>query len=576
MIKNRYENLKSIKPFYAPYKLKIVLFSVFAFASGAFALTYPYVSSEIILNLTSKNFSEMTKFCIILLSFIIANSVIYFMSDFFYARVTNGLFFDLRKSVISKMMSLRLSVIYDKGSGYFLERLNEDTKELSNNRLDIIKQFIHLVVNLGFVSYIVVLNWQIGLIFFAGIILLIVLEHLRVSKLLANKKLGKRAGEKVKVAENEIIKGVKEIKGLNAKESLLTRHSNVNGKYVKIKYNREIYDKRMQKIIDVAKAVLDFALLVIAGLYLIPKGKIELLAVLVIYNYKGNIYDLIAGFAKIRDYHVNGELASKRLNEVIKAHDEAFDSFGDKTLDKPIEKIEFCKVAFDYDSKKPILKDISFTISKNSLVGFVGSSGSGKTTIFNLLTNFYKKKGGEILINGIPFDELSETTVRDNISLVLQDPYIFNDTLINNVKIAKPEASDEDVVNVCKLAELDDEIMLMENGYETMLGESGTNLSGGQKQRLEIARVLLKDTGVILFDEATSALDKINLNKINSLLLKLKDTKIILVIAHRLAVMRLCNEVFALDNGIIANHGTHEKLLETSTFYQSLFKKKEN
>lgn len=585
-MKNKYQNLKSLKFFYKPYRIKIALFAIFTFLSSGIALAYPFISSEIILNLTGQppkipaDYTKMIIFCAVLLSAIALNTALYFTADYLHAKITNSLLFDVRKKVISKMMDLKLSVVYDAGSGYFLERLSEDAKEVSVNRLDIYKQIIELTVSLSFIFYITALDWRIGLIFAGGIAVLIVLEYMRVSNLLKNKKLSKRAAEKVKVAENEIIKGIKEIKGLNAKEALIEKHSLASKNFTTIKYKREMYNQKMQKVIDVVKAVIDFSLLVIAAAYLLAKpgqipspGQLTVAGLLVVYNFKGNIYGLIAGFAKLKDHYVNGELAAKRINDVILAEPHKLDEFGTEELKCPVEKIEFNDVAFEYTEGKPILKDIDLTIEKNSLVGFVGKSGSGKSTIFSLLTNFFKVKSGEILINGIPLKNLNEQSLRNHIAPVLQDPYIFNDTIFNNVKFAKPDSTEEEIIKACKGALLHDEILLMDNGYQTLIGENGSNLSGGQKQRLEIARILLKNTDVLLFDEATSALDKNNLTKINSLLVKLKETKIVLVIAHRLNVMRLCDKVFVLDEGEIIAHGRHDELLETSAYYQDLFKR---
>ncbi|MCL1900841.1 MAG: ABC transporter ATP-binding protein/permease [Firmicutes bacterium] len=574
--KQKYPNLKSLRRFYSEYKSKIFGFILFTAVASGLALSFPYVSSNIILNLTEKKWGDMVIYAVVLFGLIALENFAGHLSDVYYTKTTNGLFFNFRKHLAYKIIDLRLSSIYDKGSGFYLERLNEDSREASVVFLDISKAIVTLIVNLAFIFYISVLNWVLGLIFLAGLCVIIFLEYLRVSKLLFNKKQGKRAVEKVKALESELLKGIKEVKGLNAKDAIVEKHSNVSKGHIDIKIRRERYEKRMQRIIDVTKGALDFTLLLVAGLLLLPSigiWHVEIIAVLVIYQYKGSIYELVAGLARIKNHYVNGELAAKRLNDVLKAETEDTDLFGTEELEESVEKIEFKKVVFSYNEKTPVLRDISFSVNKNTLVGFVGKSGSGKSTIFSLLTNFYKISKGQILINGKDFYSLSEKTVRNTITPVLQDPYIFNDTILNNVKFAKQGAADEDVFKACRLAMLHEEILAMKGGYDTIVGESGANLSGGQKQRLEIARVILKDPEVVLFDEATSALDKDNLLQINALMKELKKNKTVFVIAHRLGIMRECDTVFVLDQGVIIASGKHEDLMQTCDYYKDLFKR---
>jgi len=574
--KQKYPNLKSLRRFYSEYKFKIVGFILLTAVASSLALSFPYVSSKIILNLTEKKWDTMVIFAVVLFGLIALENVAGHFSDVYYTKTTNGLFFSFRKSLAYKIIDLRLSSVYDKGSGFYLERLNEDSKEASVVFLDISKAIVTLIVNLAFIFYISVLNWVLGLIFLAGLAVIIFLEYLRVSKLLFNKKQSKRAVEKVKALESELLKGIKEVKGLNAKDAIVEKHSQVSKGHIDIKIRRERYEKRMQRIIDITKGALDLTLLLVAGLFLLKSfgiWHVEILAVLVIYQYKGSIYELVAGLAKIKNHYVNGELAAKRLNDVLKAAAEETDMFGTETLEGNVESIEFKKVVFSYNEKTPVLKDISFKVQKNSLVGFVGKSGSGKSTIFSLLTNFYKISGGQILINDVDFYSLSEKAVRETITPVLQDPYIFNDTILNNVKFAKFDATNEDVFDACRAARLHDEILSMKEGYDTVVGESGANLSGGQKQRLEISRVILKGPEVVLFDEATSALDKDNLLQINALMKELKKNKTVFVIAHRLGIMRECDTVFVLDGGKIIASGKHEDLMQTCEYYKELFKR---
>ena len=569
----KYPHLKSLNTFYKPHRAKIVLFVVFTLLAGVTTLAFPFATSQIIINLTGEKYKVMAVFALILFGLIALDAAFEFIANFVNSKTTNALFLAIRREVAHKTMSMNLSAVYAKGSGFFLERLGEDCREVSGVLLNIARAVINIVVNLGFIGYIAVLNPWLGLIFGTGLVILVFLEYFRVSRMLANMKKSKRAIEKVKANETEILKGIKEIKGIGARGAIIEKHSSVSRAFVDVRYRREMFNTKMQSGIDLVKAVTDLAILLFAGLVLLPKGAVALAAVLVVYNYKGNIYGLIAGLARIKDTYVNGELAAKRINDVINAPADETDNFGGKSLASEIKTIAFRDVAFSYNEERAILKDIDFEIDKPGVYGFVGKSGSGKSTIFSLLTRFYKQTAGSITINGTDIAELDEGTMRNTITPVLQDPYMFNDTIMNNVRFARNTATNDEVIQACTLARIHDEIVAMRDGYDTVIGENGATISGGQKQRLEIARALLKDTKVMLFDEATSALDKTNLNYINDLLVELGKVKIILVIAHRLGVMRRCDKVIVLDEGKIIAVGHHDELCRTCDYYAELFKK---
>lgn len=569
----KYPNLKSLQVFYKDHRSKVALFVLFTFLSGALTLALPFVLSEILINLTGGDYDLMVNYALVLFGLVVAAAAATMAAEYFYTAASNDLFRKIRRAVAYKTMSLNLSTIYDKGSGFFLERLNEDSRESSAVTLNIYRLVINLIINLGFIGYITILNPLLGMLFGAGLALLLFLEYLRVSRLLENMKRSKRAIEKVKANEIEILKGIKEIKGLNAREPVIDKHSVVSSNFADIKYKREMYQRKMQGIIDVVKGGIDLMVILFAGLYLLPNGMIELAAVLIIYTYKGNIYGLIAGLARIKDTYVNGELAAKRINDILLAPESEVDHFGNIPLSGEIERIEFRDVQFEYTKEKKVLNGVSFRVDGSGIIGFVGKSGSGKSTIFSLLARFYNPTGGTILINDANISTLCGDDVRRGITPVLQDPYIFNDTVMNNILLARPDASSEEVIEACRAARIHDEIEAMPEGYDTVIGESGATISGGQKQRLEIARVLLKDSKVMLFDEATSALDKNNLEKINDLMIQLSKTKMILVVAHRLSIMRRCDQVVVLENGKIIAIAPHDELMVSCDYYRELFRK---
>ena len=210
-------------------------------------------------------------------------------------------------------------------------------------------------------------------------------------------------------------------------------------------------------------------------------------------------------------------------------------------------------------------------LEPNKKIAIVGKSGNGKSTLFNLLLRYFDSTSGTIKINGVNIKELSEKSLRDNISVIRQAPYLFNTSIMDNFKIVKEDVTLEEVRNVCKKAYIDDYIMSLPDKYDTLIGEGGVNLSGGQKQRIAIARTLLKDTKVILFDEATSALDNESQEYIKKTIDNLVDTHTIIIVAHRLSTIMDADQIFVIDKGKVASSGTHEELMKESSIYKKLY-----
>ena len=234
--------------------------------------------------------------------------------------------------------------------------------------------------------------------------------------------------------------------------------------------------------------------------------------------------------------------------------------------------IEFKNVTFKYDTKL-ILNDLNFKVNANETVAFVGKSGAGKTTIFNLLCKMYDNYDGTITMDGVNIKKLDKDTIRGNITIVSQNPYIFNMSIKDNLKLVKNDLTEEEMVEACKLACLDEYISSLPNKYDTVVGEGGVNLSGGEKQRLAIARAFLQKTEIILFDEASSALDNETQAKIQQAIDNLQKDYTILMIAHRLSTIKNADRILLLDGGKIKAEGTHKELLKNSKLYKSLYEK---
>ena len=291
---------------------------------------------------------------------------------------------------------------------------------------------------------------------------------------------------------------------------------------------------------------------------------------LVVYNYANslgsstNTLDQI--FELIRDFN----LSSERIKEIMDDNKFKKEKFGTKHLKKVKGNFEFENVSFGYNDKL-ILKDLSFKIKENETVAFVGKSGAGKTTIFNLLCKMYDINEGTITIDGININDLDKDSIRGNITIISQNPYIFNMSIKDNLRLVKKDLTDKEMIKACEIACLDEFINELPDKYETIIGEGGVNLSGGQKQRLAIARALVQKTEIILFDEATSALDNITQEKITNALNNMKNEYTILIIAHRLSTIQNADRILYIEDGKIQKEGTHKYLLKNCKEYKELY-----
>lgn len=238
---------------------------------------------------------------------------------------------------------------------------------------------------------------------------------------------------------------------------------------------------------------------------------------------------------------------------------------GDIALDR--YDIEFRNVDFGYDSRK-ILKNVSFKIPEKTSTAIIGPSGSGKTTICSLLARFYDPQSGAITLGGHNLKEFTCDSLLSNISMVFQNVYLFNDTVRANICFGKPSASEEEMIAAAKKACCHDFIMELPNGYDTVIGEGGGTLSGGEKQRISIARAILKDAPVIILDEATASIDPENEHLIQAAITELTKGKTIITIAHRLATVRNADQILVVEDGQIAEAGTHEELLKRGGLYK--------
>jgi len=382
-------------------------------------------------------------------------------------------------------------------------------------------------------------------------------------------KIFRKENEKVSGFVGELVRGVRDIKMLSAEKSFVKELDGKLKHLNQTRYSMGQVNRNYSFLTGFLRDFFDFTTICLL-IYFIYTKDLTIALALVLHNYQSRITYVVNSFSFLLEGIKDFNLSTSRIFEVIKGKDFKKEKFGTKHLDTVKGNFEFKKVYFSYNTEE-VLKDLSFKVKANSTVAFVGKSGAGKTTIFNLLCKMYDIDSGKILIDGEDITTLDKESIRDNITIISQNPYIFNVSIRDNLRLVKENITDEEMKEACRLACLDEFIEVLPDGYDTIVGEGGISLSGGQRQRLAIARALVQKTRIILFDEATSALDNVTQTKIKQAIDNLQGEYTILIIAHRLSTIINSDRILFLDDGEIKAEGTHEELLKGCKEYKKLY-----
>lgn len=412
---------------------------------------------------------------------------------------------------------------------------------------------------LGFAYY----EWQVSVVIFAGILtyLFVVNYQMKISRSEAPKR--QLAQTKLTESAIEFIQGISVIKAFGMGEKDERVKKDIDGSCVN---NINLSEKSIPSSIGAGLTIQLFEIMIISyAFFMWNSGEI---------SPQKAINLLIMSFVIFQSVSQAGSILSMigLLDSSLKDISSMENAEEIKVL-SPIQniksnEIEFKNVSFSY-GKGEVLKGISVALKPNTLTAIIGPSGSGKTTFCKLIPRFYDVSEGEILIGGAKITNISTEELMKNISMVFQNVYLFEDTIMNNIRLAKPNASDEDVISAAKKARCHDFIKSLQKGYETKIGEAGSTLSGGEKQRIAIARAILKDAPIVILDEFTSALDVENERHILQAIDNLVQNKTVIMIAHRLETVRKADNIIVLDKGEIAQEGTHNELITQDGIYKS-------
>ncbi len=515
----------------------------------------------------------------------------WWVNYFLYFKYSNIIWKEIAKDLTKRSFELSTSTFSDNNSGVFIQRIMNDPNDVLNHLSMIVEVLAETLTGFVIIFYIISLNWLIGILYIIVLIIAFIIEIYRKRIGKRNRLKTKKVNDKTYSLVTEIVKSEKDIKALGLESKLYETSNESFEKYQQQRCKTDVVDLHIWNSRNLLLETFGILVLLL-GIYMMEQNTLTIAAYILLYSYKDNLYGLVWNIGAIFKSVTDLSVSNQRM---FSMYDEKYypaEKFGDKTLEKANGKIEFKNVEYAYTEvkennddeeftrkrkpvehikKDPIFKDLSFTIDPNTTVAFVGKSGSGKSTILSLITKFMEVDGGKVLIDDKNINDLTKQTLRDNISLINQFPYIFDMSIKENLLLVKKDATDDELWDVLKRASFDEDVKAMPKGLNTKVGETGVKLSGGQRQRLAIARALLKQTKIILFDESTSSLDNFAQSHIQQSIENMKGQHTIVIVAHRLSTIKNVDKIYFLDNGKIVDSGTFEELFNNNKQFQNMF-----
>lgn len=568
------KNIKELKPvinLLKEEKKKFILFCLVLLIIESTSIFTGYLNGAAVESITKLNLKASINYLLIYFVYSLTfNGILYIFASNGLVKLESKLTRKIGYEAYYKALNLPAYAYEKMSSGEIINRITSDSDVLSftfRKLIEAVGSIISTVILLFYIFYNSVI---IGLEIIILMIILFVIMHYFNPKIKEAHSKRKKEQDKFSSLVNESIRGVREIKTLGIRKNLLSEMKDIIEMLYKKSVDEINYDIKFNISTKIIRVIMEVGVFITCS-FLLYKGNISLTFFIAMTYYVYRYMYLIDSLTDLNQTYQRVLVALGRINEIIlnkKFNDE---KYGDIKLDDVKGIIEFKNVTFNYPKEQNVLNGLNLKVVPNKKIAIVGKSGQGKSTLFNLLTRVFDVNKGKITLDGIDIKDLDEETLRKNISIIRQEPFIFNRTILDNFKVLNKKIKLEDVRKYCKMAYLDDYIMSLPKNYKTLLGEGGVNLSGGQKQRLSIARTLAKESKVILFDEATSALDNNSQEYIKETIDNLVKDHTVIIVAHRLSTIIDADEIYVVNEGKIVGKGKHDELLKTNKIYKKLY-----
>lgn len=490
-----------------------------------------------------------------------------FMSNYLAHKAAWYLVGDLRTRTYDKMERLHLGYFHDKQTGDLMSRVVNDTRDFELLYAHIIPDMItNFVTFAGVLTVLLLINWKLALITCFPIPLILISGVVFAKKVrpffrISQKKMGELNG---KLQDN--LSGVHEIQSFGRETYETEQVNEKNFDHIKAMLHALKVSAVFHPSVEFISSIGTILVVAFGGLLAYHEG-LSVADIVAFMLYLGLFYGPIAGLANLLESTQQSLAGAERVMAVLDTPCEIMDQENAVDMGKAEGSITFEHVSFSYQEDMPVLENVSFHCKPGQMLALVGPTGVGKTTLTQLISRFYEPKSGRILIDGKDIQSVTLESLRRNISPVLQDTFLFNGTIAENIGYAVPQASEGEIVAAAKAANIHDDILQMPDGYQTQVGERGLRLSGGQKQRVAIARAILRRSPIIILDEATASVDVETERQIQQAIQQMAGQRTIVAIAHRLSTIRHADQILVIDEGRVAECGTHDELVALGGIY---------
>lgn len=569
--------------YFAPFKFLIVFFAIMVILSSVSAIVGPQIVGEMI-NLITKNFeiqsgvvrfnpdfSKITELGFILIAIYVGSGVFGYVQNWIMGQMVQKIVFKLRDDSSKKIARLPLSYFDKHKTGDIVSIITNDIETLSNSLSESLNQLSYSIITIvGVTIMMISISWQMSLIALTtGIISVGIIMIISKFSQVYFTDLQKFTSSLTAHTE-EMLSSHEVIKIYNGEKISVENFEKINNKMYISSWKSQFFGGLLYPIMGFINNLSTLTVVVVGGVRALS-GQMTIGEITAFMQYMSRFTQPISNIANSMTSVQTTVAACERIFGFLGAEEETFVEIS-KTLPKEIKgSVEFSKVNFSYSKNKPIITNFSTKIAPRSNVAIVGPTGAGKTTLVNLLMRFYDIDSGKITIDGIDTSKMSRHDVRSLFGMVLQDTWLFNGTIAENLAYGKPDATREEIIEAAKAAHADHFIRTLPKGYDTVISEDVDNVSAGEKQLLTIARAILADSPMLILDEATSSVDTRTEAAIQSAMDNLTHGRTSFVIAHRLSTIRNAGLILVLEHGNIVEQGSHKELLSKNGTYAKLY-----